>query len=106
MREASFQVHGAKLFNSLPIYIRNLKKVSVEEFKSKLDYYLESIPDEPHLNGYVPTTCDQFSGRTQFWTMLGQTDLEGLVEKLIIGGAPSVPPFVLQKILKIVDTKY
>ena len=43
---------------------------------------------------------------TQFWTMLGQTDQEGLVEKLTIGGAPSVPPFVLKKILKIVDTKY
>ena len=43
---------------------------------------------------------------TEFWTMLGQTDQEGLVEKLTIGGAPSVPPFVLKKILKIVDTKY
>jgi ribonuclease P/MRP protein subunit RPP40 len=62
LREASFQVHGAKLFNSLPKSIRNLKKISVEEFKSKLDHYLESIPDEPHLNGYVPTTCDQLSG--------------------------------------------
>ena len=51
-------------------------------------------------------TSFQDAHPTQFWTMLGQTDLEGLVEKLTIGGAPSVPPFVLKKILKIVDTKY
>ena len=62
LREASFQVHGAKLFNSLPKTIRNLRKVTVDEFKSKLDLYLQSIPDEPSLNGYIPTSCDQFSG--------------------------------------------
>ena len=62
LREASFQVHGVKLFNSLPKTIMNMRKVPVEEFKSKLDLYLQSIPDEPYLNGYIPTSCDQFSG--------------------------------------------
>ena len=33
----------------------------MEEIKSELDQYLQSIPDEPHLNGYIPTSCDQFS---------------------------------------------
>ena len=61
LREASFQVHGVKLFNSLPKTIMNLRKVPVEEFKSKPYLYLQSIPDEPYLNGYISTSCDQFS---------------------------------------------
>ena len=37
IREASFQVHAPKLFNSLPQHIRNLTKLGVDEFKFKLD---------------------------------------------------------------------
>ena len=59
LREGSFQVHGAKVFNSLPKSVRNMKKVSVEDFKSSLDNFLQSIPDEPKLPGYIPTTCNQ-----------------------------------------------
>ena len=62
LREASFQVHGGKLFNSLPKSIRDLNKISVDKFKEKLDFYLQTIPDEPNLNGYIPTACSQQTG--------------------------------------------
>jgi hypothetical protein len=60
--EASFQVHAPKLFNSLPQQISNLKKISVEEFKIKLDKYLELLPDEPKIGGYIPPACNQLNG--------------------------------------------
>ena len=62
LREASFQVHGAKLFNCLPKSIRNIKKVSVDQFKYKLDLFLQSIPDEPFLPGYISSACNQITG--------------------------------------------
>ena len=61
IREKSFQVHGAKLFNAIPKSIRNLRKISIEDFKFKLDKFLEGIPDEPKLPGYVPRSCNQIS---------------------------------------------
>ena len=33
LREQTFQVHGPQLFNSLPPYLRNMRKCSVEIFK-------------------------------------------------------------------------
>ena len=62
LREASFQVHGPRLFNSMPKAIRDLNRISVDQFKYKLDIYLQSIPDEPNLHGYVPIVCNQLSG--------------------------------------------
>ena len=62
LRESSFQVHGPKLFNSLPQAIRNLQKISIDDFKAKLDKYLETIPDEPKLPNYIPATCNQITG--------------------------------------------
>ena len=59
IREGSFQVHGAKIFNSLPKAIRNLSKISVEEFKLSLDKFLQTLPDEPKLPGYIPSGCSQ-----------------------------------------------
>ena len=61
LREASFQVHGPRLFNALPKSIRNLTKVPVDEFKSKLDVFLQTIPDEPKVPGYTPSTCNQIT---------------------------------------------
>ena len=45
----SFIVHGGKLFNCLPIVIRNLSGCTVEQFKYALDKHLETIPDYPSL---------------------------------------------------------
>ena len=43
----SFQTNGPVLFNLLPKAIRNMKKCTEEEFKEKLDTYLQKVPDKP-----------------------------------------------------------
>ena len=59
IREGSFKIHGNRLFNSLPKHIRNLTKVSNDEFKVSMDQYLQSLHDEPKFPGYVPSACNQ-----------------------------------------------
>ena len=59
IREGSFTIHGSKVFNSLPKEIRNLSRISVDDFKSKLDKYLETLPDEPKVGDYTPSACSQ-----------------------------------------------
>ena len=53
LRYASFPIHAAQLFNSLPEDIRNLTGCSIDTFKSQLDCYLHTIPDEPQITGYT-----------------------------------------------------
>ena len=48
----SLPIQGAKLFNAMPINLRNCSK---NMFKAKLDKYLASVPDEPQIPGY--TSC-------------------------------------------------
>ena len=55
IREASLTVHGTKLFNVLPQPLRNTSGVKLDSFKSALDRYLKTVPDEPTLVGY--TAC-------------------------------------------------
>ena len=50
---AVFPIHAAQLFNSLPEDIRNLTDCSIDTFKSQLDCYLHTIPDEPQITGYT-----------------------------------------------------
>ena len=59
LREGSFQVHGARIFNSLPKHIRNTTRVSTDEFKEKLDIFLQTLPDEPKFANYVPSASNQ-----------------------------------------------
>ena len=59
MKENSFQTNGPKLFNSLPKYVRNMKKFSEEEFKEQLDKYLQKLPDQPKIDGLIPWGQDQ-----------------------------------------------
>ena len=49
-RENSVKVKGARLFNLIPRELRNFSG-SVEKFKTDLDSWLESIPDQPTVNG-------------------------------------------------------
>ena len=51
LREASFQVSGPRLFNSLPKWLRNKTKLTLEEFKEKLDSILTKVADEPRVGG-------------------------------------------------------
>ena len=55
LREQTFQVNGPQLFNSLPPFLRNMTKCSVEIFKEELDKYMMTIPDEPSVPGLTPT---------------------------------------------------
>ena len=50
-RESSLKVKGAKLFNLLPAYLRNINADNVDIFKQELDWYLGSVPDEPTVAG-------------------------------------------------------
>ena len=50
-REASLQVKVDRLYNSMPLHLRNMTGVSVEVFKAALDTWLGSIPDQPTTNG-------------------------------------------------------
>ena len=63
LREQSFQVMGPKLFNILPKQIRNMQKVSVEQFKEKLDLYLATLPDTPKICEMTPTICNQLTAK-------------------------------------------
>ena len=49
-QEASLRVKGAKLFNLLPREVRGLDDVTTDMFKSKLDDWLETIPDQPTIS--------------------------------------------------------
>ena len=50
---ASLPIHGQRLFNTLPIELRNIHNCTVEVFKKRLDDYLKTIPDEPQIQGYT-----------------------------------------------------
>ena len=50
-RENSLSVKGAKIFNLLPAHIRNINGQKVDQFKRKLDAFLQLIPDQPTLPG-------------------------------------------------------
>ena len=63
LRNQSFQVNGPRLFNCLPAGLRNTKKVSVPEFKEKLDKFLSQLPDHPKVGDLVPNVCNQITAR-------------------------------------------
>ena len=50
-RESSIGVKGARIFNLLPAYIRNINSDDVNTFKSNLDSFLEDVPDQPTVPG-------------------------------------------------------
>jgi hypothetical protein len=63
MKEQCFQINGAKLFNCLPAKIRNLSTTArdrshcalgVDDFKSALDHFLATVPDQLRVGGLVP----------------------------------------------------
>ena len=51
--DASLAVQGVKLFNSMPMQVRNMTNVPVEKFKKVLDHHLATVPDEPQICGYT-----------------------------------------------------
>ena len=51
--DQSLGVHGGRLFNLLPSYIRNFEG-STDEFKTQLDEFLTNVPDMPLCDGLYP----------------------------------------------------
>ena len=48
LRSHSFQVLGPRMYNDLPMELRN-RSVSMEIFKSMFDKFLEVVPDYPRI---------------------------------------------------------
>ena len=48
-RYHSFNMSAPRIWNSLPASIRNIRNVSVDCFKQRLDKVLEQIPDQPQI---------------------------------------------------------
>ena len=69
LRRHSFIIRGPELFNSLPLDLRN-HDGSLEQFKSRLDYFLELIPDVMRLEGPVSYTFNNLDDRISNWTWL------------------------------------
>ena len=53
LKESSFAVKGPQLFNSLPQHIRQITNCKPLKFKTNLDKFLETVPDEPRVQGYT-----------------------------------------------------
>ena len=58
--DQSLGVHGGGLFNLLPVDIRNFEG-STDNFKMRLDEFLNNIPDKPQCEGLHP---DPINSRT------------------------------------------
>ena len=50
---SSLTHEGPKIFNALPKELRSITSSPVEKFKSGLDKFLGTIPDEPPVPGYT-----------------------------------------------------
>ena len=50
-RESSLKVMGAQLFNSIPRELRDTSSGTPDQFKSGLDEWLSTIPDQPSIPG-------------------------------------------------------
>ena len=66
LRETSFSVRGAKIFNSLPLMVRNYggAGATLEEFKTILGEYLNRVPGRPRdvSTGWLPAPVDPVTG--------------------------------------------
>ena len=58
LRERTVYIAGAKIFNSMPRYIREFKG-EFAEFKKTVDQYLSEVPDCPLLEGYISHNLDR-----------------------------------------------
>ena len=53
LKDQSLGVHGGRLFNLLPVDLRNFEG-SRDEFKTSLDDFLHDILDKPQCDGLHP----------------------------------------------------
>ena len=66
LRQTSFTYRSAKVYNSLPRFVRDYGGggATLTEFKSLLDSYLSKVPDQPRdiSGGYLPAAVDIHTG--------------------------------------------
>jgi len=53
LRYRSLPFHGARLFNAMPLALRNLTDISKDSFKYELDCFLKTVLDQPLLPNYT-----------------------------------------------------
>ena len=59
IRFAALPVKGPRTFNVLPAHLRNMTGCTTDRFKSELDRYLSTVPDEPLIPGLTQyRRCD------------------------------------------------
>ena len=78
LREQSLLVHGGRMFNLLPVKMRNFIGPK-KEFKMMLDEFLAGIPDQPLGPGLYPEptnriTCSNSNSITDWIYYLNQTN--------------------------------
>ena len=52
LKDNALTTRGARLFNALPKYLRDNNYTSLEQFKTHLDKFLQTVPDQPKLPHY------------------------------------------------------
>ena len=90
LREKSLLIEGPRLFNCLPRYVRD-HRGSLDSFKSTLDDFLTSIPDQPsgqELAGSINKDCMP-SNSLRDWTR--QLNLENWTPKHCGIGLSNLP---------------
>ena len=80
LQENAITVFGPRLYNSLPIYLRDIESVKTEKFKFELDKFLELIPDQLKMPNYVTA-----SGRNSILDQLTYLRAQGIYQS---GGVP------------------
>ena len=78
LREQSLAVHGGRIFNLLPVELRNWTG-SKDGFKTKLDAFLGNIPDQPACSRLTPAptnsvTCKSSNSLTDWIPHLKLSD--------------------------------
>ena len=58
MRDKALPICAAKIYNSLPQFIRSHDSDDYKSFKALLDDYLSTIPDEPIVPGLVTSNLN------------------------------------------------
>ena len=97
LQRFSIKWEGVRLFNSIPISLRKWTGTK-ETFKNMLDKFLENIPDQPEIEGYIPggkTLNGEASNSIADWTrILGLEDMEDDLEIEIDGNNQTIPELI------------
>ena len=57
-------INGPRIFNSLPLHLKNVSDCSINVFKNELHKHLQSIPDEPRVRKLIPFCANSSNSLT------------------------------------------